>query len=312
MKYYEILELKDTATQEEIKRAFRRLSKQHHPDKGGDQEKFKEINEAYQTLSNPEKKEAYDKGTVYMARTKRIVTDVVIQIHWGLDDIKKGRDFSVYINRYVTCPDCHGIGSKNPKAVVICPQCKGAGKFSRQENTPFGIMMQETTCMSCRGLGETNTDPCPTCKGNKMVTSSAKENVKIPPNTLKFYVVSGKGHKVPEGISDLVIQLIFSDPEIHFTGNVFFVKTKVKFYDALLGTTAFVKLSDTTLKVSVPKESKNEQILKLSKGFCGIDVMVHLSIDFPTLQETREFVTSLFPEDGDNEQAIKLLNAKLS
>jgi len=312
MDYYKILEIEKTATFADIKSAFRKLSKLYHPDKGGDQEKFKEINEAYQTLSNPEKKEAYDNGTIYMAKPKRNITAVVVQIHWGLDDIKKGKDFTVDVNRYITCPDCYGIGSKNPKAVIICPQCKGAGKFSRQENTPFGVMMQETICMSCRGIGETNTEPCPTCKGNKMVMSSVKEHIQIPPNTLKFYVISGKGHKVPEGTSDLVVQLVFSDPEIHFTGNVFFVKTKVKFYDALLGTTVFVKLSDTTLKVSVPKEAKNEQMLKLPKGFCGIDIIVNLSIDFPTLQETREFVASLFPEDGDNEQAIKLLNEKLS
>jgi len=312
MKYYEILELKDTATQEEIKKAFRRLSKLHHPDKGGDQEKFKEINEAYQTLSHPEKKAAYDNGIVYVARQKREVTAVVVQIHWGLADIKNGKDFSVSFNRYITCPDCHGLGSKSSKAVIVCPQCHGAGKFSRKAQTHFGMMMQETICMSCRGRGETNTDPCPTCKGSKMIIAHVKENIKIPPNTLKFYMVLEKGHKIMEGTSDLVIDLVFSDPEVGFTGNVFFLKAKIKFYDALLGTTTFVKLSDTTLKVSVPKEAKNEQMLKLPKGFCGIDVIVNLSIDFPTLEETKTFVLSLFKEEEGSDQIKKLISEKLS
>ena len=312
MKYYEVLELKDTATQEEIKKAFRRLSKLHHPDKGGDQEKFKEINEAYQTLSNPEKKAAYDRGTVYRERSKPIVTDLRIQIHWTLDDIKKGRNFTVNVNRHITCPNCHGVGSTNSKAVATCPHCQGAGKFTQEQRTPFGMMMQETICMACRGAGETNTEPCPTCHGQKMTVESVKEHVIIPPNTFQSYLIHAKGHKVMYGTSDLIIDLIFTDPEIGFNGNVFFVRAEVKFYDALLGTTTFVKLSDTTLKVSVPKEAKNGQMLKLPKGFCGRDVIVNLSIDFPTLEETKQFVFSLFPEEGDKEQVIESINAKLN
>lgn len=312
MKYYEVLELKDTATSEEIKRAFRRLSKKYHPDKGGDADKFKEINEAYQTLSNPAKKAAYDRGTSYVPKPKLTVNDVVVRIHWGIEDIKKGKSFSIPFNRYTTCPTCNGIGSKDSAAITICSQCRGAGKFVKEEMTPFGRMMQETTCMSCHGHGEINKDPCTACKGNKVVVNSVKENVQIPPNTFKYHVVPEKGHKVIDGTSDLVLELVFTDPEIGFTGNVFFTKVKVKFYDALLGTTAFVKLSDTTLKVSVPKESKDGQMLKLSKGFCGMDIVINLSVDFPTLKETREFMSSLLPEDEEYKQAKKLLNEKLS
>ena len=126
--YYKILEIEKTATDVEIKKSFRRLSKLHHPDReGGNHETFTDINEAYQVLSDPEKRKAYDTGKTPITLTKPVVNNINIRIKWTLKDIEKGKTMKVSFRKATICTTCNGVGSKKASAVTKCPHCNGSG-----------------------------------------------------------------------------------------------------------------------------------------------------------------------------------------
>lgn len=310
-KFYTTLGVAETATPEEIKKAFRKLSKEHHPDKGGDQEKFKEINEAYQTLSDPGKKQAYDSGMNYIAPAQPVVPNIVIRHFWSLANIKDGGKFKVPVSRVVTCTDCQGIGSKVPGSVTRCSACSGQGKVIRDQVTAFGHMRMETFCPSCMGQGETNTNPCPTCNGAKQQSVTVEEIIEIPKNTLNYIVIPGKGHKVIHGTSDLVIQLAFKDPSGVLYDGSLHKQVTVDFFEALLGHSVNTFIGDTEIKVNLPKETTEGKKLKLSKAYCGLDVIIHVHVPFPSIKQLEGFITDLFSESAMLQEISETLKNKL-
>lgn len=298
--YYKILELEKTASQEEIKKSFRRLSKVLHPDKEtGDAEKFKELNEAYQTLSDKAKKRAYDSGSTYKPIPPPVVNNITLSIPWTLEDIKSGKTFSILVDRVVVCKTCNGIGSKTASAITTCSHCGGRGSFSKQEQMAFGFVMMEHTCMHCRGVGELNSDPCPTCQGQKMVNESITETVIIPASTIGTYTKQGAGHKTIHGDSDLLIALRINDQGVTATFDGLHKVIRVNPFDAVLGKEQLVIIHDKTLKVSLPKNSKGGQAFKLKKAYYDVDVIIYIVVEPPTLDQTKEFVLNLFEKDKD-------------
>lgn len=212
--YYDLLGVSRNATEAELKKAFRGLALKYHPDRNPDnkesEEKFKEINEAYSVLSDPEKRANYDRfGTAegvgagagfgaftgagfgdifedifgdFFGFTGRGRTrpakgdDLRYDLDITLEESAVGADKNIEVPRWETCSSCNGSGSKPGKGPITCSNCKGTGNVRFQQ----GFFSVSKTCGSCRGAGKIITDPCASCKGNGKVKRVRTISVKIP------------------------------------------------------------------------------------------------------------------------------------
>ncbi len=216
--YYEILGVTRGANEEEIKRAYYRLARQYHPDvnkEDGAAAKFKEINEAYQVLSNSEKRSLYDRyghagvsgqydpgmgdfspfadfvesifgggfGGMRSAtrrgpqRGANLSTVLTLEFEEAVFGVEK----ELEIPRLETCPTCHGSGAEPGTTPVRCPQCRGTGEVRRATQSIFGTMMASAPCPRCYGEGEVVNTPCHECNGQKRVQMTRKIMVQVPP-----------------------------------------------------------------------------------------------------------------------------------
>ena len=214
--YYDVLGVNRQATQEEIKKAFRRLARQYHPDvnKNTDAEaKFKEINEAYEVLSDREKRNSYDRfghtgpqagfggfgdfggfggvedifesffGGMRTAPTRRGPSrgaDLRYDLAVAFEEAVFGCEKEIVISRHEVCPQCQGSGAEPGTQPIRCPQCNGTGEVRRQQQTFLGSFVQVTTCPRCQGEREIVTSPCTECRGQKVVEVERTISVKIP------------------------------------------------------------------------------------------------------------------------------------
>jgi molecular chaperone DnaJ len=217
--YYEILGLPRDASQEDIKAAFRKLARQYHPDVSSEpnaEEKFKEINEAYGILSDPEKRARYDKfgkaGLGEMGNGSGMpdyatMDDLFEQIFGGMgfggfggggrQRPRRGRDLQVAVdlkfeeavfgvektvelNRNEVCGTCKGTGAEPGTTPQRCKTCEGRGEVRQVRQTLFGSMMQTGPCPACNGRGQVITTPCHTCRGSMLERKTVKKVVSIP------------------------------------------------------------------------------------------------------------------------------------
>ncbi len=221
--FYEVLGLQKGADEKEIKSAFRKLAIKYHPDKNpGDkvaEEKFKEINEAYQVLSDPKKKAQYDQfgttdfssggpgaGGGYSAQDFGDFGDIFESFFGGgfgggasrrrtgptrgadleyrldltFDEAVFGVEKDIHVTRTEDCEVCHGSGAKAGSKPVTCKTCHGSGTVRVQRQTLFGNMVQEAVCQTCGGSGEIIEDPCNNCNGKGQTRQRRKISVKVP------------------------------------------------------------------------------------------------------------------------------------
>ncbi|MCL4489328.1 MAG: molecular chaperone DnaJ [Chloroflexi bacterium] len=213
--YYEILGVSRNATDDEIKRAFRRLAKQYHPDansgNGGTDEKFKEIGEAYQVLSDPEKRSLYDRyghnapqggfnadfsgfggfadifeeffGMGQRGAARRgpqSGAHLKYNLSLSLEEAVFGVEKKLEVPRLETCPHCQGSGAEPGTTPVRCPQCHGSGEVRRVQQSIFGSFVNVATCPRCEGEGEVVTTPCSECHGQKRMQVTRTISVQIP------------------------------------------------------------------------------------------------------------------------------------
>ncbi len=214
--YYEVLGVNRQATQEDIKKAFRRLARQYHPDvnKSSDAEaRFKEINEAYEVLSDQDRRTAYDRfghagpqagfggfgdfsgfggfedifesffggaraGTARRGPTRG--ADLRYDLTIEFEEAIFGCEKQIVMSRHETCPECQGSGAEPGTQPIRCPQCNGTGEIRRQQQTFLGSFVQVTTCPRCQGEREIVTTPCTRCRGRKLVEVERTIAVKIP------------------------------------------------------------------------------------------------------------------------------------
>lgn len=220
--FYEVLGLQKGATEDEIKKAFRKLAVKYHPDKNqGDkvsEEKFKEINEAYQVLTDPQKKAQYDQyGTTDMnggfegnaggfdfnnmggfgdifdtffggggfSNGRRRGgpekgSDLEASINLTFEEAIFGVEKEISINRNETCSNCNGSGSKPGTSPKTCDKCGGTGQIKVERNTPLGSFVSMNTCDKCGGKGKIISEPCTVCRGNGKQRKQRKIKINIP------------------------------------------------------------------------------------------------------------------------------------
>jgi molecular chaperone DnaJ len=216
--YYEVLGVSRGADREEIKKAYRRLARQYHPDvnKSGDaEERFKEINEAYEILSDDQKRAMYDRfghaGTRVDAggfddfgfggfadifedfftgfgvrtgasarRGPRRGADLRYDLTLTFEEAVFGCEKELELPRNEVCPHCKGSGAEPGTQPIRCPQCNGTGEVRRVQQSILGSLVNVTTCPRCHGEGEVITTPCNECHGTREVRRTRKIEVKIP------------------------------------------------------------------------------------------------------------------------------------
>ncbi|MCP4165858.1 MAG: molecular chaperone DnaJ [Chloroflexi bacterium] len=216
--YYEILSVDRNASAEDVKRAYRRMVKQYHPDiyKGDDADhRIKEINEAYEILSNPEKRGAYDRfghagvqgaaggapgagfsdfadifeeffggGFGFRRGAQRGPvrgSDLRYNLAVEFEEAVLGAEKEIKVTRHETCPRCEGVGAEPGTTPMRCPTCNGSGEVRQRQQTILGSFVNVTTCPRCRGEGEVVTTPCQQCHGERVVENTRRLRVKIPP-----------------------------------------------------------------------------------------------------------------------------------
>ena len=216
--YYEVLSVAKTASADDIKRAYRRLAMQYHPDRNKAEEaagRFKEINEAYEVLHDVEKRQLYDRyghaglrgngggasdfsgfagfGDIFedlfggfgrtsgtQRRAPRRGADLRHLLNLTFEEAIFGVDKEIEVSRSDTCPVCQGSGAEPGTQPKRCPQCNGAGEVRRMQQTILGAMVNVSTCDRCNGEGELVSTPCRECRGYKRVQSTHKMTVQVP------------------------------------------------------------------------------------------------------------------------------------
>jgi len=176
-RYYALLGAEKDATPDELKKLHRKLALKHHPDKGGDSEKFKEINEAYDVLRDAEKRAVYDKyGEEAVKedggmRTEKRSGDVVHELHVSLEDMYQGASRKLSFVRSLVCSACKGVGTSSGHRHE-CATCKGAGVQHAFRQIGPGMMQHvQQRCPACSGVGATipPSDTCSACTGRGLV-----------------------------------------------------------------------------------------------------------------------------------------------
>lgn len=218
--YYDRLGVSKDASQDEIKRAYRKMSKKYHPDinkEPGAEEKYKEVQEAYETLSDDQKRAAYDQygpdgangfggqggfggfdggagfggfedifssffggGATRNPNAPRQGDDLQYRVNLTFEEAVFGAEKEVHYNREATCKTCSGSGTKPGTSPVTCGRCHGQGVINVDTQTPLGVMRRQVTCDVCHGTGQEIKDPCQTCHGTGHEKQSHKVSVKIP------------------------------------------------------------------------------------------------------------------------------------
>lgn len=246
--FYDLLGVGRDASADEIKKAYRKKAMELHPDRHqGDKAKeaeFKKVNEAYATLSDAQKKAAYDRsggvaggggfqggfqgdfdfsdifesffggGFQQGGRGKRreVGDDIEIRVKTTFEKAVKGGTEEVAYERRHVCPDCAGSGSEKGRDAKACPDCAGSGRVRQRMQTVFGVVEQAVSCPRCRGMGKIVEHPCPKCRGERYVVFRTDRKVDVPAGIEDGMTVKirGEGHEGVDGNGDLYLH--FSVP----------------------------------------------------------------------------------------------------
>lgn len=296
--YYNILGVDRNATKDDIKKSYRKLSKKYHPDLNPDnpqsEEKFKEVTEAYDVLSNDDKRSQYD--------TYGSVNNNNFNSGFNMDDIfssfgdifgsftnqrnqkrtKKGRDLRVNVKidlngiifgttkkikyfRDNSCSSCLGKGGTNE---TTCLPCQGRGFRDHVQNTPFGQIRQSAVCSHCKGEGKTFKNPCNTCNGMGVERKEEVVDIEIPKGATDgtYMTMPQMGNHIKGGIPgdlQIVIQEI-KDPIFIRQDSDLIYNDKVNVIDAILGLDKKLKLPHgNEIKYTVPPGSTHGKTLRI-------------------------------------------------
>jgi molecular chaperone DnaJ len=302
---YQVLGVDKKASEDEIKRAYRKLARQYHPDtNAGDkkaEERFKEVQEAYSILSDPEKRRTYDAGGSIFGgggfdpgafrggfgnfgggigdilsdlfsgragpagagRAER-GRDLETEVHISFDQAMEGAQIPVSVPLSAPCPTCHGTGAKPGTQPTVCPRCQGRGVEAESQ----GLFSISQPCRQCGGTGTEIKDPCPTCNGSGYTRQVKRYKVNIPAGVRDGSRVrlAGKGEPGPRGGSagDLyVITQVGESPIFRRKGDNLELDVPVTIVEAIRGATIEVPTLTGTKRIRVPPGTQHGTVQRL-------------------------------------------------
>lgn len=301
--YYEVLEVGKDASGEDIKKAYRKLARQYHPDvnKAADaEEKFKEVKEAYDVLSDDGKRATYDRyghvdpnqgmggaggadfggfGDIFdmffggggrqrdpnaPQRGKDLQYTMTIEFKEAVF----GKETEVTIPREESCDTCHGTGAKPGTSPKVCSTCHGTGQQEVVQNTPFGRIANRRVCQTCRGTGKIIVDKCGTCHGDGRVRKQRRIKVNIPAGVDdgQQIRISGEGEGGRNGgpAGDLYIVLrVKSHEYFDREGDDIYLEVPITFAQAALGDEIEVPTLTERVKMKIPAGTQTGKYFRL-------------------------------------------------
>ncbi|MBW7860195.1 MAG: molecular chaperone DnaJ [Rhodocyclaceae bacterium] len=310
--YYEVLGVNRDASADEIKKAYRRLAMKHHPDRNPDnkaaEEKFKELSEAYEVLSEPQKKAAYDRyghagvdpsmggggaGAQGFEGFSDAFSDIFGDIFGGgrggrsnvyrgadlrynleisLEEAARGSEKTIRIPTVEECGTCHGSGAKPGTQPKPCPTCGGAGQVRIQQ----GFFSIQQTCPKCHGTGRIIPDPCLSCGGAGRTKGHKTLEVKIPAGIDEGMRLRHAGHGEP-GVNggppgDLYVEIhIRSHPVFQRQGDDLHCEMPISFSTAALGGEIEIPTLDGMARLKIPAETQSGKVFRLrGKGIRNV------------------------------------------
>ncbi len=307
--YYEILGIEKSANADEIKSAYRKLAKKYHPDlyttasdaeKKSAEEKFKEINHAYEVLSDDQKRAAYDtygdengpqagmggfgfdmddifssifsgfggSSRSQRANAPRRGQDILVRVNITFEEAVFGTQKTVSVRRVENCASCGGTGAKDGKAFKVCTQCNGSGKINMTQRTPFGQISTQTVCPTCHGSGKIVTEKCPHCAGQGRSEKTREVKVNIPAgiDAGQRITYRGEGHGGINGgeKGSLVVEVSVAPHKLYVrNGFDIHLEVPINFVDAAMGCTISVPTLYGKHDLKIPDGTQSGAVFKI-------------------------------------------------
>jgi molecular chaperone DnaJ len=304
--YYDVLGINKNATQDEIKKAYRTLAKKYHPDVSKEPnaaEKFKEVQEAYDVLSDPAKRDNYDRfghdGPSFSGfegfgssafggfedifnsffgggssrrraanepvRGRDLQTEITITFEEAAFGLKK----DIVLNRQEECSTCAGTGAHSKSDIETCSRCNGSGRIITEQSTLFGRIQTQTTCPECYGKGKTIKRKCEKCSGSGKVRKQATITVNVPAGIDDGQTIrlSGQGEAGTNGgpSGDLYIRVNVQPHEIfERDGNNIYLELPLTFSQAALGATIDVRTLHGMVALKIPAGTQTGTKFKMN------------------------------------------------
>ena len=344
--YYEVLGVEKGMPAKDIKKAYRRVAMKYHPDRNPDddaaEEKFKEASEAYEILSDDQKRAAYDQhghagvdpnmgggsngfgdifGDVFgdifggggggRSRGPRRGSDLRYTLDLSLEDAVRGTNVKIKVPTLATCSPCNGSGAKKGSSPVSCTTCGGVGQVRMQQ----GFFSVQQACPACHGKGSTIKDPCTACYGKGRIEEQKTLSVKVPAgvDTGDRIRLAGEGEAGPSGGAkgDLFVQMSVQDHKIfERDGKHLYCEVPISFVDAALGGELEVPTLDGRVNLKVPVETQTGKLFRLrGKGVKPIrggstgDLLCRVVLETPVNLSKRQ--KELLQEFSDSMDSLK-------
>ena len=296
---YEVLGVSKNASQDELKKAYRKLVREVHPDRNpGSEERFKEVQGAYDVLSDPEKRKQYDRfgsmdgqpgpsaGTTFdfgdfdlgdifggifnrggnrqQPQRGQRGNDVEVEVRVSFEDALKGVQTTVPVQLELACHTCHGTGAAPGTAPIVCPNCNGSGVVA----TSQGLFALQQPCPQCRGMGSIVQTPCPTCRGAGRERRTKRYTVKIPAGVKDGTRIKlkGKGEAGFGGAAagDLYVVTRVEPSKIYERrGDDLVVTVPVSFPTAALGGSVEAPTPGGPVSLKIPSGTEDGKLLRI-------------------------------------------------
>lgn len=333
--YYQILGVGKDSSAEDIKKAYRKLAMQYHPDKNpGDkaaEERFKDINEAYSVLSDPDKRTNYDRyGTEapatgggfgdffdlfeqvfgFRSPNQRTIRgeDLETAVSLSLEEAFTGKETELSYERLTPCETCSGQGGKREP----CTACRGRGVVEQIQQSFFGAMRTQVPCAACRGQGSRLIETCTSCRGQGRIRRSENIKVQIPAgiDENQLLRVSGMGNLHQGGPGDLFVRIeIKPHPKLQREGPHLYYRLPLGLAQAALGSKVQVPGIEGPLDLDIPPGTPHGQVFEMQdqgmpqpgrRGRGALRVIAELEVPKQLSKKAREALEAYAKEMGED------------